>query len=134
MLSVLLLTDEPGVEKDSIEAAVKLVYTLAGDDCDLCVASPCPSAWWVESLRSLGARVFVLKARRDTRNFEFPGEMSEIICDVCPHLKTRREQGITLSVCGKHKGRMVVTGKMLDLWCLRNAPECPHRRIVIEDG
>jgi hypothetical protein len=45
---------------------------------------------------------------------------------ICPELHAKHEQEVTLSVCGRHKDRMVLARHHFDCFCLAKKEDCPH--------
>ena len=124
---VLLRTEAPDVEHDLLVATLRLVQALAKDG-NVVIASPHPSADWVESLKPFSVDQAWVVERRGARRPPAIENLSELVQGICPHLHTKTIDGTTLSVCGCHLDRMVLARHHLDRWCLLGDSECPHRR------
>ena len=131
---VLLLTEAPAAEHDIIVAALRLVHALAKDGGNVVIASPHPSADWVESLKLFGVDQVWVVERRGARRSPALENVSELGKGICPHLHTNTDGGITLSVCGCHRDRMVLARHHLDRWCLLDKRDCPHRCRKVSDA
>lgn len=128
--SVLLVSDRPDEEIESLLATVGLVRQLAGKDVSIVVASPHPSEEWLGPLKECGIdHVWVIdrSTRPKADRLDGPGKL-EAPRAICPALHVRTGERLTLSVCGRHGDRMVLARHHLERWCLGRNEDCPHWR------
>ncbi len=126
---VLLLALQPDRELPELLAAVRLIRERAGSPVRVVAASPHPSGEWLGPLWDVGVDAVWWIERPGTRKPQanrVAGRPQEVRGEVCPALHSRTQDGVTLSVCGRHGDRMVLAARHLERWCLRHHVECPH--------
>jgi hypothetical protein len=128
--TVLALDRECGpADPEAGSASIRLVRRLAAGGVVLIAGHRHPSAAWREAVRRAGAdrAVWVTEEppARGTPPLDGAIELGD---DVCPSLDARHAQRITLSVCGRHNGRMILARDQLARWCVVGGRGCPHRR------
>jgi hypothetical protein len=127
---VSLLVVGTGREDDEqLFAAIRLSRRLATGPLEVVAGSVHPSAKWRDSVLEAGADLALLvRQPKDCRLCRRPplDDVVELGAGICPELHAKREQKVTLSVCGRHKDRMVLARHHFDRWCLARKEDCPH--------
>jgi len=127
---VSLLVVGIGPEDDEqLLAAVRLARRLATGPLEVVAGNVHPSARWLEAVREAGADLTLLVPQpKHCRLCKKPplDDVVELGCNICPELHAKHEQKTTLSVCGRHKDRMVLARHHFDRWCLTSKEDCPH--------
>jgi hypothetical protein len=127
-MQIMLLTEAPDIEIDALIAVLSIINGLAGDECDVIIASPHPSTDWLEQLKDLGVdQVWAVTPRSMGRSRRIE-KVREIGRTICPHLHAKTEEKTTVSVCGLHGDRLVLGGHQLERWCLADGSNCPIKR------
>jgi len=127
--SILLVSDRPKRELDSLRAAIGLARKMAGGSVRVIVASPYPSAEWMAPLATGGANQFwligQLNGSSEARLAQ--PQILDVSMTACPALHVHTEQSAH-SVCARHHDRMVLGRHHLLRRCLGHHQECPHWR------
>lgn len=133
-VAVLFYSEAPDSEAATLAAALRLARRFAGEECSLAVSSPHPSQEWIDAARRAGAdRILVTQGDAGGRRGRVPlGRALEV--EPCPALHVWTDGSTTLSVCGRHRDRMVLCQGHLERWCLGHNDACPHWRDGIEQG
>lgn len=129
VVEVLLVALNPDEELPELTAAVRLIRSTAGTSVRIIVASPHPSEEWVRPLQEIGIDHVWWVARprpRRVPRHEMTARARGIEGSVCLALHTATEHGVTLSLCGRHRDRMVLAPHHLARWCLDGHETCPH--------
>ena len=120
---------------EELEAFVRVAVDLGVSRDALTVATPHPSADWLDRLvrHDLGDLRFAPcsdngppRAGRVTA--------AESLGRVCPELHTTRSRGVMLSVCGAHADRLVLSAHQISDLCTRRYEDCPYRNGGIDEG
>jgi len=127
---VSLLVIGTGPEDDEqLFAAVRLARRLATGPLEVVAASVHPSARWRESVREAGVDLALLVPQPQHCLLCKKPPLDVVVelgVGICPELHAKHEQGVTFSVCGRHKDRMVLARHHVERWCLAKKEDCPH--------
>ncbi len=119
---VLVWSEAPSLEKTQLAEMFRLIRTLARSEVDVIAASPHPTREWIEDGNGSRADHFWLVGHPNPRSTN----QEEIGAAVCPALHAASERGVTVSVCGRHRDRLLRTKTDLNRWCLGDYRHCPH--------
>lgn len=108
----------PILEVAPVTGAVRLARRLLDPGVSIGIATPHPAGEWLSAAFEAGADSLMMA----------PDSPRYALGDCCPALHQRVRQNEPLSVCGRHRDRMVLAAHHLDRWCLGNHASCPHWR------
>jgi hypothetical protein len=117
-------------DDELLPAAIGLARRLADGPITVIAGSTHPCALWLQSVRRAGADRALFLSSVGTRRCDDPPldgavELGE---GICPALHARDAQKTALSVCGRHRDRMILARHHFDRWCLAAKDECPSWR------
>lgn len=124
-----LLIGGTAADDRSIGATLRLVRQLAHEPVTVTAGHAHPSRDWRRSVGEAGADRAILvvgptmQAARDKPPLE---DALDLGANICPALHVRYAREATLSVCGRHKNRLVLAASHLKRWCLSRKEACPH--------
>jgi|GEM_PF-1608538 len=116
-------------DHEQLIASIRLARRLATGPLEVVAAGAHPTQSWFESVQKAGADLaLVVSWPEPGRWSQEPPlrDVAELGGAICPELHARHEQDVTLSVCGRHRDRMVLVRHHFDRWCLANKEDCPH--------
>lgn len=116
-------------DDEQLFAVVRLACRLATGPLEVVAGIVHPSALWLESVRQAGAdRAFLVPPPKNCRRLEKPplDDVVELSDGICPELHVKHGEDVSLSVCGRHKDRMVLARQHFDRWCFGKKEQCPH--------
>ncbi len=124
----LLLVQTDARDDERLLAMIRLARRLAASALRVAAAHAHPSRAWAEAVAAAGAEQAMFVPRSDGELFvKDPLSGAELLDEgLCPALHARRAERGTLSVCGRHRDRMVLAPRHFGRWCLRGKHACPY--------
>jgi hypothetical protein len=129
--SLLLASFSPASEYRELTSFLRLAGKLGTDLADIVILTAHPSSAWLRDLAEDGFGDLRFSVADDPEAFRPPGiEVGAAAGAVCPELHVACYHERTLSVCGAHGDRLVLSPRHMSKWCMSQHGCCPYRHTV----